>query len=461
MTKLGIIGLGTMGRNIGLNIKSKGVPVTGFDVSSNARENAANAGLDVKDSLEELANSFNDRKAFWIMVGDTQVDSVLETLEPYLSKGDIIVEAGNSHFLDTKRRVKEAESRGMDYLGTGVSGGEEGALKGPCIMPGGSRKAYEVLKPILEKIAAQAEGSPCVSYMGPKGAGHFVKIVHNGIEYAIMQSIAEVYHVLKKGVSLGEKDIQKFFSETSQDNRLKGYLMEITSKILEKTDPSGKPIVETIEDITGAKGTGKWTVQTAHDLGVAVHSISAALNARSISALKDERIEASNVLYHESVAFSGDTREFLDYAKRALSCAITIAFAQGFKILQAGSKEFNYGLDMGKIASVWRGGCIIRSGLLEPISEAFEADPSLKSILIAPSFSRRLNEDMRGLRAFEKAAIDFGIPTPVISQSRNYFDAYRLRRIEGASLTEAMRDFFGNHGYTPVGKKEKAHMNWG
>ena len=460
--KIGMVGLGPMGESLSLNMMDKGVDVIGFDIDAKARDRVKEKGIKVVNSLKALADSFgSERKAFWIMVPASKVDDVLRSASEYLSSGDILIEGGNSHFEDTERRVKEAKNKGILFIGTGISGGEEGALKGPCVMPGGDRDAYRAVESSLLAIAAKVGEEPCCAYIGPGGAGHFVKMVHNGIEYVIMQAIAETYHILKQALDLEVEKIHKIFQEWTEKRIMSGYLLEISTQILGTKDhKTGKPIVEVIKDTAKHKGTGKWTSQKAYDLGVPVHSISAALLARIISAYKDERYAASSILQGPTKKYRGDKDEFAQHMDRALDSSIKMAYAQGFALMRAGSKEYNYNLNLAEIAHIWRGGCIIRSSLLPVIEDAFTQNPDLANLMIAPQFSEKLNSEIPSLRYVVQTAIECGIPVPVLSQSISYFDSYRAKILPTASFIQAMRDFFGAHTYERFDEVGAFHTLW-
>jgi len=460
--KIGMIGLGPMGKSLSSNMMDKEVEVIGYDIDANVRSKAVKQGLKVVDSLEALADSFKgEQKAFWVMVPASKVDDVLKSVSKYLSRGDILIEGGNSHFKDTERRVKEAKDKGLIFIGTGISGGEEGALKGPCIMPGGDRDAYDAVELILKAMAAKVDTEPCCTYIGPGGAGHFVKMVHNGIEYVIMQAIAETYHILKEGLNLNAEEIHNYFQKWTEEEAMSGYLMEISTEILGTKDhKTGKPIIEVIKDTARQKGTGKWTSQEAYDLGVPVHSISAALLARIISAYKDERITASSVLKGPNSKYKGDKDKFVQHICKALNTSIIMAYAQGFALIKVGSEEYNYNLKPAEIASIWRGGCIIRSKLLPIIKEAFTENPDLVNLMLAPQFSKTLNDGVPSLRYVVENVISLGIPVPVLSQSISYFDSYRAEVLPAASFIQAMRDFFGAHTYERFDESGAYHTLW-
>jgi len=440
--KIGMIGLGPMGTSLSLNMMDKGIQVIGYDIDESVRNKVARRGIKTVASLEDLADSFDgEKKAVWVMVPASKVDDVLREVAKYLSSGDILIEGGNSHFKDTERRVKEAREKGLVFIGTGISGGEEGALKGPCIMPGGDKSAYDAVESILKAIAAKVDGEPCCTYIGPGGAGHFVKMVHNGIEYAIMQAISETYHILKEGAGLKTEEIYEHFKRWTEEELMSGYLMEISTEILGTKDhKTKKPIIEVIKDTAKQKGTGKWTSQEAYDLGVPVHSISAALLARIISAYKDERVAASSILNGPDGKCE-DREELIRHIPRALDASIRMAYAQGFALIRAGSKEYSYDLKMAEIARIWKGGCIIRSKMLPIIEEAFNENLDLVNLMVSSRFSKVLNEELPSLRYVVQTAIRCGIPVPVLSQSISYFDSYRTKVLPTASFIQAMRDF--------------------
>ena len=459
--KIGMIGLGPMGTSLSLNMMDKGIQVIGYDIDESVRNKVAQRGIKTVSSLKELAGSFDgEKKAVWVMVPASKVDDVLREVAKYLSSGDILIEGGNSHFKDTERRVKEAREKGLVFIGTGISGGEEGALKGPCIMPGGDKSAYDAVESVLKAIAAKVDGEPCCTYIGPGGAGHFVKMVHNGIEYAIMQAISETYHVLREGAGLKTEEIHEHFKRWTEEEVMSGYLLEISTEILGTKDhKTGKPIIEVIKDTAKQKGTGKWTSQEAYDLGVPVHSISAALLARIISAYKDERVAASSILSGPDGEYE-DRKELIRHIPRALDASIRMAYAQGFALIRAGSKEYSYDLKMAEIARIWKGGCIIRSRMLPIIEEAFNENPDLVNLMVSSQFSKVLNDELPSLRYVVQAAIRCGIPVPVLSQSISYFDSYRTKVLPTASFIQAMRDFFGAHTYERFDEPGIFHTLW-
>ncbi|MEO0293198.1 MAG: NADP-dependent phosphogluconate dehydrogenase [candidate division WOR-3 bacterium] len=462
---IGLIGLAVMGENLALNIESKGFTVSVFNrttskVDKFLEERAKGKNIIGTHSIQEFVNSIETPRKIILMVkAGSPVDEVISELIPHLSRGDIIIDGGNSFFKDTERRAKEVSERGFLYIGTGISGGEEGALKGPSIMPGGHREAYDAIAPIFKKIAAQVEGEPCCEYMGPGGAGHYVKMVHNGIEYAIMQTIAEIYDLMKDVLKIPIREQAEIFSKWNE-GVLGSYLIEITGKVLAKVDEeTGKPIVELILDEASQKGTGKWTSQNAMDLGVSIPSIDAAVEARFISACKALRVEASKLLKGPSLTFNGDKEEFLREVHDALYASEIIAYAQGLSLLTAASKEYGFGLKLGDIARIWRGGCIIRSKILGNITEAYEKNPLLPNLLFDDYFREVLNNTQSSLRKVVETAVEFGIPSLVVSSSLAYYDSYRKERLP-ANLIQAQRDYFGAHTYKRVDKEGIFHTQW-
>jgi 6-phosphogluconate dehydrogenase len=387
------------------------------------------------------------------------VDAVISEIVPYLSKGDILIDGGNTFFKDTERRVKEVAEKGLLYIGTGVSGGEEGALKGPSIMPGGHKEAYEALAPILTKIAAQVGNDPCCDYMGPGGAGHYVKMVHNGIEYAIMQTIVETYDLMKEVLNLNAKEQAKLFTKWDK-GVLGSYLIEITGKVLAKIDKeTKKSLVDFILDEASHKGTGKWTSQSAMDLGVPIPSIDAAVEARFISSYKFERVKASKTLKGPSTKFKGDKKKFIEEIHDALYASEILAYAQGMALLTAASEEYNFDLNLGNISKIWRGGCIIRSKLLGKITNAYEKNPSLSNLLLDDHFSELLNKIQSSLHNIVQTAIKYGVPCLVTSSSLGYYDSYRKERLP-ANLIQGLRDYFGAHTYKRTDKEGVFHTEW-
>ncbi len=463
---IGVVGLGVMGRNLALNMERNGFAVAGYDLDAAKTRDfmAAAAGKKVAaaSAPEELMSVLNKPRRVLMMVpAGPPVDSAIAHLKGHLEAGDILIDGGNSFFQDTERRAKQLETEGFQYVGAGVSGGEEGALWGPSIMPGGQRQAWESLAPILRAIAAKAEdGTPCVDYMGPGGAGHFVKMVHNGIEYGDMQLIAEVYDFLSRGFGLSAPGIGDVFAEWNQ-TELKSYLIEITAKVLHKTDPeTGRPMVDVILDEAQQKGTGKWTSQNAFDIGAPIPTINAAVESRILSALKQERAAASRVFPRLTAhLMAGNRQERINEARDALYASKIISYAQGLDLLRMASGEYGYGFKPGEIAKIWRAGCIIRADLLGDIMSAFRRDPDLVNLMLDKSFRNVIEKRQQSWRSAVQAAISFEIPVPAMSASLAYFDAYRSERLP-ANLTQAQRDYFGAHTYRRVDKPGVFHTVW-
>ncbi len=467
LSDIGVIGLAVMGENLILNMESKGFRVTAFNRTADKVEKFINGRAKDKNiagahSIEELVASLKSPRKIMLMVkAGKPVDDFIELLIPHLDKGDIIIDGGNSHFPDTERRVKYVESKGLKYIGTGVSGGEEGALLGPSIMPGGSKEAWTEIKPIFQGIAAKVnDGSPCCDWVGEGGAGHFVKMVHNGIEYGDMQLICEVYQIMKNllGMSAGEMhEVFKVWNEGELDS----YLIEITRDILAYKE-DGAPVIDKILDTAGQKGTGKWTGTVALDLGIPLTLITESVFARCLSALKNERVKAAQVLTAgPKPSFEGDKKQFIDLLRDALYAAKVISYAQGYQMMRAAAKEFGWQLNYGNIALMWRGGCIIRSRFLGNIKEAFDKNPELTNLLLDPYFSEKIQTCQEGLRKVTATAILNGIPVPCLSAGINYYDGYRCEKLP-ANLLQAQRDYFGAHTYERVDKPrgEFFHTNW-
>ncbi len=460
---LGMVGLGVMGANLARNLAEHGFSVAGYARSAETR-----AAFD-RLAPPELLRSFADIPLFvgaldrprriLLLVPANAVDSVIASLRPYLQPGDLLVDLGNSFFRDTERRSADLEQDGILFIGSGVSGGEKGALRGPSIMPGGQREAYQLIAPVFEAIAARVNGEPCVTYVGPRGAGHYVKMVHNGIEYGIMQAIAEAYDLLKRVVGATPDELQRLFQAWNQGD-LNSYLIEITAAIFGRRDPdSGQPLVELILDEAEQKGTGKWTSQNALDLGVPTHTINAAVEGRLISALRGERLVAAKVLAGPSFTFAGDRAAFIEGVHDALYAGVVCSYAQGFALLRAASQEYGYALNLAEIAGIWRGGCIIRAALLEDIRAAYAAQPELPNLLLAEPFRTAVLERQAGWRATLRTAIEAGIPVPALVASLAYYDAYRTGRLP-ANLTQAQRDYFGAHTYRRIDRDGVFHTEW-
>jgi 6-phosphogluconate dehydrogenase len=463
---IGVIGLGVMGQNLALNIESRGFPVAGFDLDKEKAEASATKWAGKKmatvGSLEELVRVLETPRKILIMVpAGKPVDAVLQDLKPLLNKGDILIDGGNSFFQDTDRRGKELEALGIRYIGSGVSGGEEGALHGPALMPGGPEDAYRLVEPILTAIAAKTDDGPCCAYIGKGSAGHYVKMVHNGIEYGIMQLLCEAYDVMKSGLGMTAGEMQKIFAAWNQ-TELNSYLIEITAAVLGKADAeTGQPVVDLILDKAGQKGTGKWTSQNALDLGVAIPTINAALEARILSAFKDERVAASKVLQGPGRKFQGDREGAIETLRQALRLAIITCYAQGFALMREASREYGYDLNLPEIARTWKGGCIIRAKLLDPIKTAFSAQPNLPNLLVSPQFSRTVNELAGCLRAIVGQAAELGVPCLAFAASLGYIDSYRNERLP-ANLLQGQRDYFGAHRYERIDRPrgQTFHTEW-
>lgn len=464
---IGVIGLAVMGENLVLNMESKGFTVSVYNrtvlkVDTFINSKAKGKNIFGAHSLEELVHSLESPRKIMLMIkAGEAVDKTIEELIPFLSPGDIIIDGGNSHYEDTERRTLYVESKGLFYIGTGVSGGEEGALKGPSMMPGGSHEAWEKVKPIFTSICAKTDsGEPCCDWVGKGGAGHFVKMVHNGIEYGDMQLICEVYHFMKNLMNFSAEDIHRVFSEW-KSTELDSYLIDITTDIFTVKDEDGSPLVEKILDSAGQKGTGKWTSVTALDEGVPVTLISEAVFARYLSAMKSERVEASKELSGPYVEFKGETQEYIDRLRKALYCAKIISYAQGFSLMKAVSEKKNWGLDYGNIALMWRGGCIIRSVFLDKIKEAFNKRPDLTNLMLDPYFKNEILDGIESLRKVCAVSMLNGISVPSLAAALTYFDGYRSEKLP-ANLLQAQRDYFGAHTYerTDFPKGKSFHTNW-
>lgn len=463
--EIGVIGMGVMGRNLALNIESRGHSVSIFNRSSEKTKAVMEENADKKlvptYSLEEFVGSLEIPRRILIMVkAGEATDMMIDALKPFLDEGDILIDGGNAFFEDTIRRNKELSEEGFNFIGTGVSGGEEGALKGPSIMPGGQRRAYDLVAPILQEIAAVADGEPCVTYIGHDGAGHYVKMVHNGIEYGDMQLIAEAYHILKDVAGLSHEELADVFEEWNE-GELDSYLIEITKNILKVKDPeTGKPIVDIILDKAGQKGTGKWTSQSALDLGVPLSLITESVFARYISALKTERVHASSILKGpKKAAFSGDKKAFIESVRRALYFSKIASYAQGFAQMKSASDEYNWDLQYGEIAKIFRAGCIIRARFLQKITDAYNNDKNLNNLLLDPYFTDIADNYQDDLRNVIAEAVKAGIPVPTFAAAISYYDSYRAEVLP-ANLIQAQRDYFGAHTYERVDKEGIFHTEW-
>jgi 6-phosphogluconate dehydrogenase len=463
---IGVVGLGVMGSNLALNMERHGFRVAGYDLDL-AKAQAFMTGVAAGKNVELAASPDGlmailqkPRRILLMVPAGKAVDSAIAHLEGHLEPADILIDGGNSFFLDTERRGAALAAKGLNYVGTGVSGGEQGALWGPSIMPGGQVEAWEALAPILRAIAAKAEdGAPCVEYMGPGGAGHFVKMVHNGIEYGDMQLIAESYDLLARGLGLPAKELHEIFSEWNQ-GELKSYLVEITAAVLAAVDPdTGRPLVDVILDEAQQKGTGKWMSQNALDVGAAIPTINAAVESRIISAMKTERVSASRVLRGPTLQYSGDRQRLIDAVREALYASKITSYAQGLGLLRVASAEYKYDLKPASIARIWRAGCIIRASLLGDIMSAYERDPALGNLLVDAAFREAVDRRQASWRFVVQTAVGLGIPTLALSSSLAYFDAYRSERLP-ANLTQAQRDYFGAHTYRRVDKPGVFHTEW-
>lgn len=465
-SQIGIIGIGVMGENLALNFESKGFSVSVYDIDAQKVQKfvsgrAKGKNISGADSYEAFAAQLaKPRKALIMVQAGKAVDSVIESMLPYMEAGDILIDGGNTHFPDTTRRVKYLESKGFQFVGSGVSGGEEGALLGPALMPGGSPGAWEHIKPMFQAIAAKVEGVPCCDWLGEDGAGHFVKMVHNGIEYGDMQLICESYQFMHEVLGLSYDEMHQTFAKWNE-GELKSYLIEITRDIMNFKDTDGQPIVEKILDKAGQKGTGKWTVVSALDSGIPLTLIAESVFARCISALKDERVKAAKVLNGPAVSFKGDKQSFVDLVGKSLYFAKVLSYAQGYALLRAAAKEYGWNLNYGGIAMIWRGGCIIRSQFLHNIKDAFVTNPDLSNLLLDPFFNKIANDYQSALRQVVAEATLQGIPVPALSSALAYYDAYRCERLP-ANLLQAQRDYFGAHQYERTDKPrgEFFHTNW-
>jgi 6-phosphogluconate dehydrogenase len=464
--KIGVVGLGVMGANLALNMERSGFPVMGYDLDTAKMraflEGPANGKkIAGAGSPVALMKALEKPRRILIMVpAGSAVDSAIAHLKPNLDPGDILMDGGNSFFLDTERRNKELEAQGFLYIGTGVSGGEEGALWGPAIMPGGQREAWEAVSPILQAIAARADdGQPCVEYMGPRSAGHFVKMVHNGIEYGDMQLIAEAYDMLHRGLGLAADELHDIFKEWNQ-RELKSYLIEITAAIFEKQDAeTGKPLVDVILDEAQQKGTGKWASQNALDIGAPIPTINAAVESRILSALKPQRVAASKVLRGPVPAYAGDVRRLIEAVEAALYASKITSYAQGCALMSLASEEYKFELHLADIAKIWRAGCIIRASLLGDIMAAYHRNPALVNLLLDPAFREAVESRQEAWRFMVQTAVGMGLPVLAMSASLAYFDAYRSARLP-ANLTQAQRDYFGAHTYRRIDKEGVFHTEW-
>ena len=463
---IGLIGLAVMGENLVLNMESKGFTVAVFNRTTEVTDKFASGKASGKNiqpthTMEDFVSALKrPRKAMIMVKAGAPVDAVITQLTPLLDKGDVIIDGGNSLFTDTQRRCKDLEGKGIHYVGCGVSGGEEGALKGPSMMPGGSKESWEIVAPIFQKMAAQVDGEACCRYMGPDGAGHYVKMVHNGIEYGDMQLICEAYAILKHVLKLEAAELADIFTEWNKGD-LDSYLIEITSQIFRKIDPdTGKPLVDVILDKAGQKGTGLWTLQSALSQSVVISTINAAVEARVISSRKDERVNASKVLPQPKVAeFTGDKQALIDAVRDALYASKIVSYAQGMELLGAASLGSHWDLNFGDIATIWRGGCIIRAKFLNRIKDAYQRDPKLHNLLLDPYFTSIIERTQHNWRIAVATAVQQCVAVPAFSASLSYFDSYRQARLS-SNLLQAQRDFFGAHTYERTDKPGVFHTEW-
>jgi len=463
----GLIGLAVMGENLALNIERNGFSVTVYNRSREKTDTfmatrAAGKNFKATFSIPEFVESLESPRKILIMVkAGAPVDAVILELKPLLDPQDILIDGGNSLFTDTDRRTIELEKDNLQFIGMGVSGGEEGALNGPSMMPGGQKSAYDEIAPILLKMSAQVDDGACVTYIGPGSAGHYVKMVHNGIEYGDMQLIAEAYDLLKTGLGMGASELHETFTAWNS-TELESFLIEITADIFTKMDEeTGEPLLEKILDKAGQKGTGKWTVESAFDLGVPIPTMIAAVTARVASSYKSERVEAAKVLGNKTGVYTGDRSEFIDAVRDALYCSKICSYAQGMSLLSAASKVNSYNLNLGEISRIWKGGCIIRAGFLDKIKQAYLRNPELTNLLIDPDFTQTILTKELAWRLVVQSAAQLGIAVPAFSASLSYFDSYRRDRLP-QNLTQAQRDYFGAHTYERIDKPEGEffHTEW-
>lgn len=464
---IGLAGLAVMGENLVLNMESKGFTVAVYNRTvEKVDEFVEGRGKDKNiigtRSLEEFINSLKRPRKLMLMIKSGKpVDKFIEQVLPYLDQGDIVIDGGNSHFPDTIRRTEYLESKGLQYIGTGVSGGEEGALKGPSIMPGGSPDAWPHVKPIFQSIAAKVEdGTPCCDWVGENGAGHFVKMVHNGIEYGDMQLICEAYFIMKGLLGMSNDEMHEVFKEWNQ-GELNSYLIEITSDILGYKDENGEPLIDKILDTAGQKGTGRWTAVEALNQGTPLTLIGEAVFARFLSAMKEARVAASKVLEGPRPRFEGDRKSFIEDLRKALYASKLISYTQGYVLMKSAAREYNWDLNYGGIALMWRGGCIIRSIFLDKIKQAYAYNPDLENLLLDPFFKEKIDENQSSWRRVIATAVTNGIPVPAMSAALAYYDGYRTKRLP-ANLLQAQRDYFGAHTYERVDQPRGKffHTNW-
>ncbi len=463
--QIGVVGVGVMGKSLALNFESRGYSVAIYDVTeekvNEILEEHSDKQLTGTSSVEAFTESLEKPRKIVMMVPAGEItDKAIDSLLPHLDKGDILMDGGNTYFEDTIRRNKALDEKGINFIGAGVSGGEEGALYGPAIMPSGQKEAYDLFEPFLTAISAKVNGEACSTYIGPDGSGHYVKMVHNGIEYSDMQLICEAYYLMKNVLGLDAQELHEIFKEWNE-GELDSYLIEITADIFTKIDEeTGKPLVEVILDTAGQKGTGKWTSISALDLGVPLSIITESVFARFISAMKEERVKASKILKGpENSKFNGIKEEFIEKIRKALYLSKICSYAQGFAQLQTASKEYNWNLKPGEIAMIFRGGCIIRAGFLQEIKKAYDREPELTNLLLDPYFKEIVENYQEDAREVAATAIKLGIPVPGLASAIAYFDSYRAESLP-ANLLQAQRDYFGAHTYQRVDKEGTFHTDW-
>jgi 6-phosphogluconate dehydrogenase len=462
--EIGMIGLGVMGRNMLLNMADHGFPVAGYDkdpgkveaLQKESAEHDIHSVANIKDFIGLLRRP---RAVMMLVPAGPPVDSVIADLLPHLETGDLIIDAGNSYFKDTNLRARNLTGKGIQFLGVGVSGGEEGARHGASIMPGGPEEAYERVRPLFEAVAAKVNGDACVAYLGPGSAGHFVKMVHNGIEYAVMQLLAETYDLMKRGLGLSDDELHEVY-DTWNQGELNGYLIEITGRIFGKVDErTGKRLIDEILDVARQKGTGMWTSQSAMELQVPIPTIDLAVAMRDLSVFEQQREKAAGIFKRPIPPFAGDRKTFLDQIGHALHAAMIVVYAQGMAVLAAASDQYKYRLDLETVARIWRGGCIIRAALLEDVRMAYRNQPGLQNLLLAPELSTKVVAHEEDLRRVVCAAIELGLPAPCFMTALAYLDGYRSAWLP-ANLIQAQRDYFGAHSYERIDVKGTFHTDW-
>jgi 6-phosphogluconate dehydrogenase len=461
---IGMVGLGVMGRNLVLNMADHGFTVAGYDKDQAQvealRQESKERNVRGAEGIKEFAGLLHQPRAVMLLVpAGPPVDSVIADLLPHLGKGDLIIDAGNSYFKDTTVRARNLTAKGIQFLGVGVSGGEEGARLGPSIMPGGPKEAYERVRPVLEAVAAKVNGEPCVTYLGPGSAGHFVKMVHNGIEYAVMQLLAETYDLMKRGLCLNDDELHGVYGTWNQ-GALNSYLVEITSRIFSRVDETtGNRLIDEILDVAKQKGTGMWTSQSAMELQVPIPTIDLAVAMRDLSVFEKQRETAGEIFKRSIPPFGGDHKIFLDQLAHALYGGMIVAYAQGMAVLTAASDKYEYHLDLEAVARIWRGGCIIRTALLEDIRMAYRNQPGLAHLLLDPELSKKVMANQEDLRRVVCVAIELGLPAPCLMAALGYLDGYRSAWLP-ANLIQAQRDYFGAHSYERIDVKGTFHTDW-